>query len=95
MAYPNPTDDDIITEVAFSHFRRNTIPRTHINNNIKIMSLLTSPRFLGIVTVGIIQALVLFGIISGVQGEGLANIISAVVAGAVAVGTLDRIGSQV
>lgn len=59
-----------------------------------MINLLQSPRFLGILTIGVIQALVLFKVIDGVQGEGLANIVSAVIAGAVAVGSLDRVGKQ-
>ncbi len=58
------------------------------------MVLLQSPRFLGILAVGIIQALVLFSVISGVQADGLANIVSGVIAAAVAVGSLDRVGKQ-
>ena len=57
-------------------------------------SLLQSPRFLGIVTIGVLQALVLFNVITGVQGEGLIQIVQAVIAGAVAVGSLDRVGKK-
>jgi hypothetical protein len=92
MLYLMYNDDEIISEVGFSHFHRNMIPRKHININNKIMSLIQSPRFLGIVAIGILQALVLFNIISGVQGEGLINIISGIIAAAVAVGSLDRVG---
>ncbi len=62
--------------------------------NLYMMNLLTSPRFLGILAVGVIQSLVLFSVITGVQGEGLANIVSGIIAAAVAVGSLDRVGKQ-
>lgn len=59
-----------------------------------MINLLKSPRFIGIVTVGVLQALVLFSVITGVQGEGLINIVSGIIAAAVAVGSLDRVGKQ-
>ena len=59
-----------------------------------MINLLKSPRFLGIVAVGALQALVLFSVITGVQGEGLINIVSGIIAAAIAVGSLDRVGKQ-
>ncbi len=91
-----PDNSDIIEIAVTSHLNRNVLPGKRINNKHKIMpALFTSPRFLGIVAVGILQALVLFNVISSVQGDGLINIISGIIAAAVAVGSLDRIGSQV
>lgn len=58
------------------------------------MKLLSSPRFQGILAIGLLQALVLFNVITSAQGEGLVMIIQTVIAGAVAVGTLDRVGKQ-
>ena len=61
---------------------------------IYMINLLKSPRFIGIVAVGVLQTLVLFSVISSVQGEGLINIVSGIIAAAVAVGSLDRVGKQ-
>lgn len=59
-----------------------------------MIKLLLSPRFQGILAIGLLQALVLFNVITGVQGEGLIKIVSAVIAGAVVVGSLDRVGQK-
>ncbi len=56
--------------------------------------LLKSPRFLGIVAIGILQALVLFNVIDSVQGDGLVVILQGVIAGAVTVRTIDRAGDK-
>ena len=58
------------------------------------MDLLKSPRFLGILSIAILQALVLFNVINGVQGDGLVVIIQSVIAGAVVVRTIDRTGDK-
>lgn len=58
------------------------------------MKLLNSPRFQGILAIGVLQALVLFNVITSVQGEGLILIIQSIIAGAVAVGSLDRVGKK-
>lgn len=59
-----------------------------------MLSLIKSTRFQGILIIGALQALMLFNVITSAQGEGLIQIIQAIVAGAVAVGTLDRVGKQ-
>lgn len=59
-----------------------------------MLTLLKSPRFQGILIIGILQALVLFNVISGVQGDGLVQIIQAIIAGAVVVKTVDRGGDK-
>lgn len=56
----------------------------------KVIALLSSIRFLQLVVVAVIQALVLFSVISTDQGTGLANIISALLVGSVGLGTIDR-----
>lgn len=61
---------------------------------MKIIDLLKSPRFIGILVIGLLQGLVLFNIISGIQGEGLIQIIQAIIAGAVVVRTVDRTGDK-
>jgi hypothetical protein len=57
-------------------------------------NLFSSPRFLGILAVAILQALELFGVVTSVHSQGLVQIIQAVIASAVVVGTTDRISSQ-
>ena len=58
---------------------------------IKIMKkLFQSPRFLAVLTIGLLQALVLFNVISGEQGEGLILIIQGIIGSAVVVRTVDR-----
>lgn len=52
--------------------------------------LFQSPRFLAVLTIGLLQALVLFNVISGEQGEGLILIIQGVIGSAVVVRTVDR-----
>lgn len=52
--------------------------------------ILFSPRFQGVLVIGILEALVLFKVIDGTQFEGLARIIEAVIGTAVAVRTVDR-----
>ena len=59
-----------------------------------MQNLLGSPRFQGILLIGALQALVLFNLITSVQGEGLILIVQSIIAGAVAVGSLDRVGKQ-
>lgn len=59
-----------------------------------MIELLKSIRFQAILIIGLLQALVLFNIITGVQGEGLVQIIQAIVAGAVVVRTVDRSGDK-
>jgi len=54
------------------------------------MSLFQSPRFWGLVLVGVLQALVLFKVINDLQGEGLIQIVQAIILGAVAIRTVDR-----
>jgi hypothetical protein len=61
----------------------------------KIVALLSSPRFIGLVLIGALQALVLFNVITGVQGEGLTQIIQSVILGAVAIKTVDRASEKV
>lgn len=56
----------------------------------KIVQLVTSVRFLQLVVVAVLQSLVLFSIISTEQGEGLINIISALLVGSVGIGTIDK-----
>jgi len=56
-------------------------------NNLKLFQ---SPRFWGLIAVGILQALVLFNVIDSVQGEGLTSIVQAIIVGAVAIRTIDK-----
>lgn len=59
-----------------------------------MIDLLKSPRFWGIVAIGLLQGLVLFNIITNVQSEGLIQILQAIIAGAVVVRTVDRNGDK-
>ncbi len=61
---------------------------------MKITDFLTSPRFLGVVVIGVLQALVLFNIITSEQGEGLVLIIQGIIGSAVVVRTVDRTGDK-
>lgn len=56
----------------------------------KFISLVTSTRFIGLVLVGLMQALVLFNVVTSAQGEGLIHIIQSIVTGAVVIRTVDR-----
>lgn len=58
------------------------------------MKLLQSPRFLAVLVIGLLQGLVLFNIITGEQGEGLIQIIQAIIGAAVVVRTVDRVGDK-
>lgn len=55
-----------------------------------MIELIKSSRFQGILVIAILQALVLFNIITSVQGEGLIQILQAIIAGVVVVRTVDR-----
>lgn len=57
-------------------------------------SLLSSPRFQGILVAAILQALVLFNVITGEQGEGLVLIIQGIIAAAVLNKTVDKVGDK-
>lgn len=57
-------------------------------------SLLSSPRFQAILVAAVLQALVLFKVISGEQGEGLVLIIQGVLAAAVLNKTVDKVGDK-
>lgn len=61
----------------------------------KIVALLSSPRFIGLVIVGFLQALVVFNVITGVQAESLIQIVQSIILGAVAIRTLDRNAEKV
>lgn len=52
--------------------------------------ILFSPRFQGVVAIGILEALILFKVIDGFQFEGLSRIIEAVIGTAVSIKTVDR-----
>ncbi len=54
------------------------------------MTLLKSPRFLGILAIGILQALVLFKVLTGDQVQGLVTIVQGIIGSAVVVRTVDR-----
>ena len=56
----------------------------------KLIALFSSPRFQGVLVIAILQALVLFNVISSVQGEGLIQIIQGIIATAIVVKTVDR-----
>ncbi len=60
----------------------------------KNMTILKSERFWGIIAVALLQALVLFDVITSVQGEGLIQIIQTVIGSAIVVRTVDRIGDK-
>ena len=53
-----------------------------------------SPRFWLIVATAILQSLVVFKVIDGVQSEQLTNIISTALVGIVAVRTVDKLGEK-
>lgn len=56
----------------------------------KFIDIFSSARFVQLFVVAILQALVLFRVIDTEQGTGLINIISALFAGSVVIGTVDR-----
>ena len=56
--------------------------------------LLKSPRFLAVLVIGALQALVLFNVINSEQGEGLILIIQGILGSAVVVRTVDRVGDK-
>ena len=59
-----------------------------------LLSLLGSPRFQAILVAAILQALVLFDVINGEQGEGLVLIIQMVLGAAVVNKTVDKMGEK-
>ncbi len=59
-----------------------------------MMNLLKSSRFQGILLIAILQALVVFNVITGDQATQLITIIQAVAAGAITVRTVDRFGDK-
>lgn len=61
----------------------------------KLVALLSSPRFVGLVIIGALQALVLFNVISGAQGEGLIQILQTIIGGSVVIKTIDRASEKV
>jgi hypothetical protein len=58
------------------------------------MELFKSPRFLGVVAIGVLQSLVLFNMINSTQGEGLTLILQGIIAAAVVVRTVDRVADK-
>jgi hypothetical protein len=56
----------------------------------KYISVFTSPRFLQLLLVAVLQSLVVFNLITSEQGEGLINILSALFVGSVAIRTIDK-----
>lgn len=54
------------------------------------MTLLKSSRFQGLLIIAILQALVLFNVITNVQGEGLIHIVQTLIGAAIAIRTVDR-----
>lgn len=54
----------------------------------------TSPRFWLIVVIGVLQSLVVFKVIDGVQAESLVQIVQSVLAGIVTVRTVDKLGEN-
>jgi len=54
----------------------------------------SSPRFWLIVATGVLQSLVVFKVIDGVQAESLVQIIQSVLVGVVAVRTVDKLGEN-
>jgi len=56
----------------------------------KFKEIITSTRFIQLFIVSVIQSLVLFNVVTSVQGEGLINIISALLIGSVTIRTVDK-----
>lgn len=56
----------------------------------KIIEIVSSTRFIQLLIVAFLQSLVLFNVITSDQGEGLTNIISALLIGSVTIRTIDR-----
>lgn len=59
----------------------------------KFKAIISSARFIQLLIVALLQALVLFNVISGEQGTGLINIISGLFVASVAVSTIDKHGN--
>jgi len=57
--------------------------------------LLSSSRFQGVLAIGILQALLLFNLITNTQMEGLVQIIQGIIATAVVIRSVDRIGDKI
>ena len=62
---------------------------------LKIPSLLRSPRFWGLVIIGVLQALLQTGVISGADLEVWTQVIQMITGGAVGIRTIDRIAEKV
>lgn len=60
----------------------------------KIRGILSSVRFWQMFIVAVLQSLVLFSVISSEQGSGLIDIVSALLVGSVAIGTIDKVAKK-
>lgn len=59
-----------------------------------MIALLKSSRFQGLLVIGILQSLVIFNVLTSEQSQGLIQIIQAIIAGAIAVRSVDRLGDK-
>ena len=60
----------------------------------KIFTLLYSSRFQGALGIAVLQALVLFNLITDVQLEGIVHIVQGLIAVAITIRTVDRLGDK-
>lgn len=86
------TPDEITDFSQMGKFdRSNIIININDKNMLTSLKLLfSSSRFLSILAIGILQALVLFGIVTSVHGDGLIQIIQMIIGAGVIVKTVDR-----
>lgn len=59
-----------------------------------LSKLFSSPRFWLVIVIGVLQVLVVFKVIDGAQLEALTHILQSVLAGIVAIRTVDRQGDK-
>jgi len=60
----------------------------------KIIAIVTSVRFIQVLLIGIIETLMLFGVVDGAQAEGLARIIEGILGASVTIGSADSIATK-
>jgi len=61
----------------------------------KLVALLSSPRFIGVLIIGALQTLVVFNVITGEQATKLIEIVQGVILAAITIKTLDRSAEKI
>lgn len=60
----------------------------------KLIALFSAPRFQAALVIGVLQALVLFNVVTSEQGQGLILIIQSIIGYGAVTGTVDKLGEK-